>query len=108
MVSTIQIVGILFGVFMLYVTYLKFRKNEFTVKEMIGWFLVWISFMLLTLFSYTLDYFIRKMSLSRPIDLLTVLGILFLIVLSFYNYTNIKRLQLKMEDMVRKIALEKK
>ncbi|PIZ52031.1 hypothetical protein COY27_01600 [Candidatus Woesearchaeota archaeon CG_4_10_14_0_2_um_filter_33_13] len=108
MVSTIQIVGILFGVFMLYVTYLKFRKNEFTVKEMIGWFLVWISFMLLTLFSYTLDYFIRKMSLSRPIDLLTVLGILFLIALSFYNYTNIKRLQLKMEDMVRKIALEKK
>jgi hypothetical protein len=104
----IQIFGVLFGLFMIYLTYLRFKRKEFTTKEMAGWSVVWIVFILLTLFSYALDYFIKKMYLSRPFDLLVILGMLFLIGVSFYNYITIKRLQLKMEEIVRKIAIEKK
>ena len=37
----VQILGILFALFMIYVTFLYRRRNEFSTQESLFWFFVW-------------------------------------------------------------------
>ena len=55
----VQILGILFALFMFYITFLHQRRNEFTVKESIFWFGAWLSFLFLVIFPTSLDFFIN-------------------------------------------------
>lgn len=108
MVLAIQIAGIMIGVFMLYLTFLHAKRKEYTSKEYFVWMLIWIVFMLLSLFPNILDPIVATFHFSRPLDVLIIGGFLFLTVLSFYTYNIVRKNQNKVEEIVRKIALEKK
>jgi len=45
--------------------------------------------------------------MNRPLDFFIVLGFLFLIFLTFFNYTLIKKNQERIERVVRRLAIEK-
>jgi len=92
---------------MLYYSFLYFKRKEFKIQEFIFWTIVWIIFIIVTIYPYTLEYFTRKMSLQRPLDALIIFGFIFLIILGFYNYINTKKNQKKLEYLVRELALEK-
>ena len=83
MVLAIQVAGVLIGVFMVYLTFLHAKRKEYTAKEYFVWMLVWIAFMLLSLFPNILDPIVVRFQFSRPLDVLVIGGFLFLIVLSF-------------------------
>lgn len=105
----IQIIGILFGLFMLYLTFIHLRKKEFTVKESIFWIGAWLVFLFLAIFPTGLDFLIKNwLSFSRRLDFFIVLGFMFLIGVVFYMYGLVRKTQNKMAKLVRKIALEKK
>jgi len=104
----IQILGILFALFMIYVTFLQQKRNEFTVKESILWFGAWICFLILVIFPKTFDFFITNvLSFSRMMDFFIVIGFMFLIGVSFYTYTLVRKNQNKIDNLVRNIAIEK-
>ena len=104
----IQILGILFALFMFYITFLHQRRREFTVKESIFWFGAWIIFLLLVIFPTMLDFFIKDvLDFSRRMDFFIVLGFMFLIGIVFHIYTIIRKTQNKIERVIRKIAIEK-
>ena len=42
----IQILGVLFGFFMMYYTFLQHKRKEFTIKEYISWFTLWVIFVI--------------------------------------------------------------
>lgn len=101
----IQILGILFALFMFYLTFLHQRRKEFTVKEFIFWAGAWIIFLLLVLFPTAFDFLIKDvLSVSRRMDFFTILGFMFLIGILFHTYTIVRKCQNKMEQVVRKIA----
>lgn len=105
----IQMLGILFALFMLYITFLYKRRNEFTVKESIFWFSAWIVLLILMIVPTSLDFFVQGvLNLGRRIDFFIIVGFIFLIGLTFYNYMHIKKMGNKVENLVRKIAIEKK
>ena len=105
----IQILGMLFAVFMSYLTFLHFRKKEFTTKETIFWLGVWIIFLTISIFPTGLDFIIKNwLSFNRRLDFFIVIGFMFVIGVIFYIYTIIRKVQNKVENLVRKIALEKK
>ena len=108
MLFGIQIVGILFAFFMIYVTFLHQRRKEFTIKESVFWFGVWSLFLILAIFPTSLDFFIREfLQFGRRLDFFIIVGFMFLIGLTFHTYTVVRKNQKVVEELVRKIAIEK-
>lgn len=109
MLLGVQIAGVLFGFFMLYITFLYGKRKEFGSKERIFWVVAWIAFMLLVIFPNALDIIAREvLNISRTLDFLIILGFMFLIGISFHNYILIRKNENKLEKIVRKLALERK
>ena len=108
MVLGVQILGILFGLFMLYMTFLHRKRNEFTLKEFLAWAVAWIVFMVLTLFPKIIDSVVFRVGFARTLDAYIILGFLFLIGMMFYTYSIVRINQNRIEEIVRKIAIEKK
>ena len=59
MVLGIQIAGFLFGLFMIYYSFLNYKRREFTVKEFSFWLILWIGFIIVTLFPFVLDPIVK-------------------------------------------------
>jgi len=104
----IQILGMLFGVFMIYITFLNYKRKQFTIKENVFWVVFWLGLIFIAIFPNSLDFLVKNiLNLSRPLDFFIISGFLFLIGALFYTYTVVRRVQKKMEEMVRKIAIER-
>lgn len=108
MVLGIQIAGFLFGLFMIYYTFLNYKRKEFTVKEFGFWLVLWISFIIITIFPFILDPIAKTFSFFRTLDLLVISGLLFLISAIFYTYTITRKNQKQLETIVREIAVKKR
>ncbi len=104
----IQILGILFGFFMIYYTFLQYKRKEFTIKEYSFWFAFWAAFVVVTLFPQILDPLLKTFSIARTLDFFIITGFLFLIFVSFYTYTMVRKNQRKIEEIVRNVALKRK
>ncbi|MFC1769002.1 DUF2304 family protein [Nanoarchaeota archaeon] len=108
MILGIQIIGVLFGLFMIYSSFINFKRKEFSAKTFGVWLILWIVFLILTIFPNILDPVAETLDFARTMDLFIVLGFMFLIGAVFLNYTLLRKNQRKLEDLVRKIAVEKK
>ncbi len=108
MVLGIQILGTFFGLFMVYYTFLHFKRKEFTLKEFTFWLFSWIIFIYVSLFPTTLDFIVEKLSLTRAMDLFIIAGFMVMIAIFFYTYTLVRINQKKIEFIVRKVAKQKK
>jgi len=106
MVLGVQIIGILFGLFMLYMTFLHLKRNEYGFKTYFFWLFLWVGFLLVAIFPWVLDRFIKPLSIVRTFDLLVILGMMFLVGISFYNYTVVAQTQKRVEKIIRKLALK--
>tara|TARA_Y100000310_G_C20240075_1_gene604225 strand:+ start:66 stop:386 length:321 start_codon:yes stop_codon:yes gene_type:complete len=106
MIAGIQIIGILFALIMLYVTFLHQKRKELSSLEFSFWLILWFIFIYVTAFPSSLDFIVKSLNVTRAFDLLIVLGFLFLISLGLYNYFLEKNNRKKIEKIVRKIALK--
>ena len=79
MVLGIQVAGFLFGLFMIYYSFINYKRKEFTVKEFGFWLFVWILFIIVALFPYILDPIVKFGGFFRALDVLIVSGFIFLI-----------------------------
>ena len=108
MVLEIQIAAFVFGVFMMYYSFIRYKKREFTKKEFIFWVAVWTVFIIVTSTPDVLDPFFRKLNFSRKLDVYIVSGFIFLIGITFYTYALTRKNNKQIEEIVRKIAYNKK
>ena len=109
MILGIQILGVLFALFMIYLTFLHGKRKEFTSKEGLVWMLLWVVFIFITLSPSSLDFITKGIfNLKRPLDFFIIVGFLFLIGTVFYTYGIVRRNQKRIEEIVRKVALKKK
>lgn len=107
MMLGIQLIGLIFGLFMLYITFLHFKRNEFTTNEAGLWIILWAAFLIVTLIPQITDPIIKSLSIARTMDLFIILGFMFLITANFYTYGIVRKTQKKMESLVREIAIKK-
>ena len=108
MVLGVQILGIIFGAFLVYFTFLNYKRKELKATEFGFWSLLWILFIYLVLFPNSLDFIVESLNLVRTMDLFTIVGFMFLIALTFYNYVINMHNKRKLEQAVRAIALRKR
>ena len=106
MILGVQMIGVLFGLFMVYLTFLYKKRKELDQKESVFWFIVWIIFIIIAVFPQILSPIVQTLSFTRTMDMLVILGFMFVIGLSFYNYHILRKTQKKVEDIVRKIAFK--
>ena len=108
MLLGIQVIGVLFALFMLYMTFLYKKRKEFTKKEFYFWIITWIAFIFLVLFPHAFDFIIKDvLSFSRTLDFFIVSGFMFIIGVVFYTYTVTAKTHKKVDKIVRKIAIDK-
>ena len=105
MILGLQIIGVFFALFMMYLTFLYRKRKEFDSKEYMFWMIIWVVFVLISLFPHILDPFTKTLQLMRTMDLLILLGFIFIIGLSFSNHILLKKTQKRVESIVRKMAL---
>jgi hypothetical protein len=103
----IQILGVLFGLFMIYLTFLHRKRGEFTVKEGGAWILMWLGFIFFVLFPKIVDIYItKKLHFVRAFDFFVVLGFIVIFGIVFYMYGIVRINQNQMQEIVRKLAIK--
>ena len=92
-----------------YCTYRFFitKKRQFTLVEWGFWTGFSVMFAAVSVFPQFLDPVVATLNLTRKLDLFIILGFMFLIAATFYTYTVTRRTDRRMEDVVRKMALER-
>lgn len=103
-----QMAGILFGIFMIYITFLYWKRNEIGVLAFIIFILTWISFIFLALFPATLDPLLEGLRFARRLDFFIIAGFMFLIFICFHSYHQVYKLKYKLEELVQRLAKDEK
>ena len=101
----IQIFTVIFSLFMIYFTYVCYKKKYFGVYTLFAWYLVFLAVIVASLFPNILRPFINFLQLSRLFDLFIVAGILFLITITYINFLFLQKLKNKFEKVVQDKAL---
>jgi hypothetical protein len=106
MLTGIQILGIIFGLVMLYFTFYYHKRRDFSKIDVFLWFLIWSSLVLVILFPKTVEYLIEPLHIIRVMDLLVIASILILFAIVFFMYWINRSNERKIDELVRKIALK--
>ncbi|MBN1157452.1 DUF2304 domain-containing protein [Candidatus Woesearchaeota archaeon] len=104
----IQILGVMFGLLLLYMTFLNYKRKEFTIKEALSWSAICAALIIFSVIPKFLDPFLKRIGVLRLLDFLVIVGFMFLLIVVFYVYHVVRRTQMQLTNIVRKIALEKK
>lgn len=101
----IQILGILFGLAMLYITYDYYRRKGLDLKDIAGWVILWCVFILVILFPAALLFVSKKLNLTGAIEMIMIISFVVMVYLIFNLHNRIKKIERNMEKMVEVIAL---
>lgn len=102
----IQIVAILFALWMMYFTHLHYRRHEFSRVESILWQVLWVGLVVVVVFPRSVRFILATFSISRTFDLVVIVGIVILFSVTFRNYVLLKRMEHKIEELVSHEALK--
>lgn len=107
MILELQLLGVLFSFVMIYFTFLYFKRRDYDVTSFIFWIVVWVWFMFIVLFPKTVYSIMQALKIERTVDFFVMSGFLFFAIMIFYMFGLVKKNQKKVEDLVRKIAIER-
>ncbi len=102
----IQAMSVLFGIFMLYLVRIHKRKQHLKAFEFGMWVALWILFILAAIFPQSFKGIAERLSIFRIFDLLVVIALMIIIFLTYINMIATKRLDKKIELIVRKKAID--
>ncbi|GIK83883.1 MAG: hypothetical protein BroJett025_05050 [Patescibacteria group bacterium] len=106
--SIFQIGATLFALFMMYVVSIHKNKSKLSLIEMSFWYSMWGLFVIIALFPDLLTGITQRLSFQRVFDLLLVLALMVLTVLVVLSYFMQKENQKKLEEFVRKQAIDER
>ena len=107
MVLGIQLIGIMFTIFMVYLTFLNYKQNKFSNGEWLMWLFAWVAFLVITMFPSILNPVLETLNLYRAMDFYISIGFLFFIILMFNTHTSLRSVQRKLETITRELAIER-
>jgi len=108
MVLGIQLVGIIFTIGISYFTYVNYKRKDLNKSEVIFWETTWFFLLYVTIFPQSLNFILKTLSITRALDFLTIVGFLFLMLITFHNYIIVKKNNNRISSLVRKLAIDKK
>ena len=106
MILGLQIIALLFALIMIYFAYLHYRKGEINGIEILFWLIAWIGAIFIVLFPQLFRAFSQTIAISRAFDLAVLGGFIITIPLIYLAYVRTKRLEKKLEELIRREALK--
>ena len=106
MVLAIQFIGMLFGAGLLYLSFLFYKRKEFTLNEYFFWTLFSLMFVAISVFPNILNAVVKSLDLGRKLDFFIILGFMFMIAATFYTYMVARHSQKMIEKVVRRLAFQ--
>ena len=101
----IQLIAIVFGVAMAFWTYRDYRRRALLAAEAAIWFVVWVGLILVSALPDELRNLVGPLKVARLLDLVMIVGILLLSTLVFMLNVRIRRIESRMVELVRRLAL---
>jgi len=101
----LQIFGIVIALAALHLSYLYYKRRDFTKRELLVWLTIWLAFLLVTLFPRIVEPAVGTLGLQRPMDLIMIVAFIVLFSVTFRTYVIANRTARKMEKLVREMAL---
>jgi len=108
MIIGLQIIAILFSLSMIYFAVLNYKRREINRIELMGWMIVWIGTIIVVVFPELLRTFAKTFLITRVFDIMVVGAFMLVISMVANAYIRTKRIEKKLEDLVRKLSLNKK
>ena len=96
----------LFSLLMIYITILNYKKNFFSLIENYIWQSIWVISIFLSIRPKAIDVYIEKNFQTNFFYVFTILGIFFLLILTFYYYSKIKILEKKVDRIIQSESLK--
>jgi hypothetical protein len=103
--SGIQIIGILFGIFMLYLTFLYYKRRDFYARDFAIWFIIWGGFLAVISFPDLFRLFLQPLYVYRLMDLITIVAFIVMFLVLFVSYRTSKQNEKRLKEIVRKLAI---
>lgn len=104
----LQIAAILFGIFMIYVVRIHRLKRNLEPFEAGAWYALWAVFILLALIPETITGMIQNLHILSSFEFLVILALMIIVYITLRNYIAYRKLERKLEDLIRKRALDEK
>ena len=108
MIIGLQIIALLFAFSMIYFAVLHFKRGEIGATEIASWLIMWTVVIVIIVFPELLRSFASTFLVTRVFDLMVIGGFILVIAMVAMAYVRTKQLEKKLEDLVRKQALNKK
>lgn len=106
MVLGVQILGLVFGIVMIYLAFVYMRKKEISLNDFLFWLIIWILFIVAAMIPQTINIFMETLGIVSAMQFFTVFGFVFLFAFVFYIYKNVKKTQRMVAKIVKEIALQ--
>ena len=106
MILGIQIVGIIFCLVMMYLTFLYYKQDNYGKTSFVFWTLIWFGSLVLVSFPSIVYGVMSTLKIKRTSDFIVMLGFMFFSVIIFYMYNTVKKMKLQMEKLVREVAMK--
>ncbi len=104
----LQILSVLFGFFMLYWVRTHYIRKHMESFEYGIWTTVWALFIFAAIFPQTFQGITESLNIARVFDLLVIIALMVITFVSFQNRIHYKRLEKKLEESMRKKAIDAK
>lgn len=100
----LQIISLIFGLYMLYWSFLSYKKRLFYINELMFWISIWTLFITIALLPDSAKIILQTFRINRTMDLFMIIAFMVLWFISFRNYTDNKQLKKILYQMVREDA----
>ena len=101
----VQIIGIIFFVVMIYLSYVYYKRKNYSLRSFIAWLIVWLALMFFVAFPQTIYGVMEVLQIERTADFFVMSGFAAFLVIIFYLFMIVKKNNARMEELVRKIAI---
>lgn len=106
MIIGLQLTAIVFALIMIYFAYLHYSRGELNGMEILSWIIIWMVTIGIVVFPELLRTFAQTFAISRVFDLMVVGGFIVVISLVYMAYVRTKRLEQKIEQLIREDSLK--
>ena len=104
----IQIISILFALFMIYMIRLHYKRDNLGKKEYLLWLSCWLLFILFASFPGVLTPVINTLKIVRVLDLMMVMAFMILTYLAFSDHMAVRDLYRQIGKLVSDQAKNRK
>ena len=106
MILGLQLIAIIFSFLMIYLALLNKRRGEIDKSEFVSWSVIWSLTIFIVIFPELLRSFAQRFFITRLFDLMVIGGFVLVITMTVKSYLSTKKMERKLEDLIRKEALK--